>query len=326
MKAVIEVEGLDQPTNAQLGLLEITLAELLTTEVTLDTDLQPSLNLLRQWKPLHPTSPSQKERTTLGVLSQTLGQVYEDKGDWFASAEELKRYLKDYVVTGSQNEGWAVGDYAQVLMEMGRMDDAESALYALISKRSTTNMADDEKNRDRRSDIMFIDIQWAECTYLRGRYPEAENLCTQLLAKFDSFGGDLWHFEKTRYFSILCALARIAQATKDYGKAFGFWEQALRYATDNMDTGFRRGKWCRNAFLVSVVIYSQADCLYGLGDLRRARTLREEVERTLNAQRRACRMLGLGTYWLEEVRGWMDARPAGAERLRPAEAESREET
>lgn len=221
--------------------------------------------------------------------------------------------MKDYVVIGSQNEGWGVGDYAQVLMGMGRIDDAEEALHALINKRST-NMTDDEKRRDRRSDIMFIDIQWGECMYLRGRYAEAKQVCLQLIAKFDGFG-DLWHFEKTRYFSILCALARIAQATKEYGKALGFWEQALSYATDTMDTGFRKDKWCRSAFLVSVVIYSLADCLYQLGDLQKAITLRREAEETLNSHQKACWMLGLGTYWLQEVKDRMNARPVEAERV-----------
>ena len=306
MRRVIAEKGLDQLANAQLGMLEITLAELIVTEVDLDADFDESLPLLRSWTPIHPNSPSQKESMALGILSQMLGKILKDKGEFPESAAELTHYLDAYAVPGSQNQGWATGDYAQVLMEMGQVDQAEETLLALLRKRPSYSDPE-EKAKDRRSDIMFIDIQYGECLHLRRRFQEAEEKLLELRVKFQRFG-ELWDFEKTRVFFILSALARTAEGEKQFSKALLYWQEALNYAITSMNRGHQVGKWERDTFLVSVVIYSLADCYYELGNLEQARALRKEAEETQRVHQRMCWMMGLGTYWLAELKRRMSER------------------
>lgn len=249
----------DERTNAQIGMIEVVLAEMLVTEPDLDANFDASLSIYKGWQPMNSQSPSTREKVTWGVISQTRGQTYKDKGDWQTSANELTNYLAKFAISGSQNEGWAAGDLAQVLMEMGRLDEAETIFKDHLEKR-TKLMTPRERERDRRSDTMFLEINAAELLLLQGRINDAEREYLQLQKRFEKFASrsELPHFEKTGVFFVLCGLARAAQIRGDYSLSLTRWREVLDYSSKSMDLGFQRGKWGTDSYYTGVILISMA--------------------------------------------------------------------
>jgi tetratricopeptide (TPR) repeat protein len=200
-------ELLDELTNAEIGVMQIILAEYFVTEVSADGDFEESLSLLHSWKPLNSEQPSRKEKNTLGILTQKLGKVYKDRGDWKEAENELRRFLELYAAKGQAHEGWAAGDLAHVLMEMGNQDDAKLILKRYLAPRQSV-LGAGERAKDRRSDTTYLEMQLGECFLLQGRITEAEEMMEDLIQRFRSFG-TLFHFEKFRVFFILSGLARL---------------------------------------------------------------------------------------------------------------------
>jgi tetratricopeptide (TPR) repeat protein len=297
---------LNELTNAQIGVVEITLAEFLVTEVSIDDNFEESLGLLRGWSPLNPDAPSVKEGITLGIRTRTLGKVFKDHGDWKESGIELKEYLDTYAIKGSQSEGWAAGDLAHVFMEMSRFREAEPVLLECLKPRQSFQTPK-ERVRDRRSDTMYLEMQLGECLLLQGRYVEAEEKLQELLARFRSFGS-LWHFEKFRVFFILTALARLRHLTDRFDLALKYWEEALEYSVTELDIENQKDNWGRNTFFPSIVLLSISDCHSELGNMKYALELQREANETLEncAPRRW--VLGLGSYWLT----WLKKRDANS--------------
>jgi tetratricopeptide (TPR) repeat protein len=307
----------DERTNAQIGMIQVVLAEMLVTEPDLDADFQKSLDIYHGWKYIDPDHPSTREHMTKGVISQTCGQTYKDKGDWQASADELSSYLSDFAVSGSQNEGWAAGDLGQVLMEMGRLDEADVVLEEHLQKR-VRHLTPRERERDRRSDTMFLEINAAELLLLQGRIPDAERAYRELQSRFERFASrsELPHFEKTRVFFILCGLARCAQLSRDYYVSVKRWEEVLSYASSEMNVGFQKGKWGRDSYYTGVILLSMANCWYGMTEHdheKDAEEARWEGEEILRKHARKCWMLGLGSYWPEEMQRQLRERDGRAE-------------
>jgi tetratricopeptide (TPR) repeat protein len=290
-------------TNAQIGAIEITLAEFLVTEVSVNDDFEESLELLQKWSPLDPNAPSAKEWDTLGKRSRILGKVFKDRGDWIKSEIELKKYLDTYTVKGSQSEGWAAGDLAHVLMETSRSSEAEHILRECLESRRGLQTPK-ERFRDRRSDTIFLEMQLGECLLLEERYPESEKLLQELLMVFKHFrsSGTLWHFEKFRVFFILTALARLHHLTNYFVEALKYWEQALDYSVTELDIGYQKGNWGRNTFFASIVLLSISDCHSELGNKKYALELQREADVALDECAPRRWVLGLGSYWLKWLR------------------------
>lgn len=294
----------DERTNAQIGMIRAVLAEMLATEPDLDSDFETSLSIYAGWHANKPESPSTREKMALGVISQTRGQTHKDKGDWQTSANELTSYLAKFAVPGSQHEGWAAGDLGQVFMEMGCLDEADAVLKEHLVKRLRP-MTPRERERDRRSDTMFLEINAAELLLLQGRNDDAEQEYLKLNKRFDRFAlrAELPHFEKTRVYFILCGLSRAAQIRGDYALALERWEEVLDYGNTVMDLGFQRGKWGRDSYYTGVVLISMANCLMDEigGREKEAEAAEREGEALLKKHARKCWMLGLGSYWPDEM-------------------------
>ena len=55
-------ELFDELTNAEIGIMQVVLAEYLVTEVSADRDFEESLSMLHSWKPLNSEQPIEKRR------------------------------------------------------------------------------------------------------------------------------------------------------------------------------------------------------------------------------------------------------------------------
>ncbi|KAI9725580.1 MAG: hypothetical protein M1828_003068 [Chrysothrix sp. TS-e1954] len=295
----------DERTNTRVGSLQLLKGVILTTESGPDADFEESIRLFQHWTPMNAEHPSRMERHVVGRRMQYLGKVLKDKGHWSDAARELGTFLSQYAANGSMTEGCAAGDLAQVLIEIGSLDEAENALCPQLERR-IAGLSQKERAQVRKNDTMFLEIQMAECRVLQGRYREAEDLLLELKTRFASFK-NLWHFEKGCALFVLIALARIPHLQRQWTSAVARWEEAIDYAQAEIDVGAQRGRWGRDSYFVALAVLSLADALYELGAqgdaqaLEKARSLESGAEGALARCVRMLWMLGLGTYWPDFV-------------------------
>jgi tetratricopeptide (TPR) repeat protein len=297
---------LNEVTNAQIGVIKTRLAEWLYTEVSTATDFNESLALLQSWSPLNPDHPSTKEHITDGVRSRILGKLLKDHGDWKESELQFKDYFSEFVVQGSQEEGWAAGDLAHCLMEMSREKEAEEVLVKYLTPRHAIRTLKDHA-RDRRSDTMYLEMLLGECLLQQKRYEEAEKRLQELRGRFNTFDS-LLHFEKYRYFFILTALARRYHLTGQFSLALEHWSQALKYCFEDLDIGSQKGKWGRDTLFPNIVRLSISDCYFELGNEDQSLQLQQEAQETISKCAPTYWVLGLGTYWLRWIESKIAAR------------------
>lgn len=300
---------LNEQTNAQIGVIKVRLAEILYTEVPSSTDVTESLSLLRSWSPLNFDLPSTKERITDGKRTRILGKVLKDHGDWEASAKEFVTFFQKFVVTMSQEEGWAAADWAHDLMELSRYNEAEDVLIKYLTPRQTVLTMEERREQlpDRRSDTMFLEILLGECWLLQKRYDKAIPKLKELMSRLKDFE-TLHHFERFRLFFILTSLARCHHLVGEYDEALDYWTKALNYCTKELDVGLQRGKWSSDTLLPNIVLLSISHCKFELGMLEPSQQTRKEAMENL-ARRPDLNLhwvLGLGTYW----RRWLEEKLA----------------
>jgi hypothetical protein len=101
------------------------------------------------------TPPRRSRAVAKAAGRRSESDIRKDKGDFSKSAAGLRHYSDTIIISGPRNEGWATGDYAQVLMEMEQIDHVERKFLALLKERPTY-FSPDEKNRDRGNNDIFI--------------------------------------------------------------------------------------------------------------------------------------------------------------------------
>jgi tetratricopeptide (TPR) repeat protein len=288
---------MNELTNAQLGVIQSTLSELLVTEASVTGQFEESKKLLERWLPLNPANPSMKERITLGIRSRILGKLSKDHGDWSESAAQLRDFLDNFAAQGSQTEGWAAGDLAHVLMELGRVPEAEDVLRQYLHPRQI-NQTPQEREIDRRSDTLYLEMLLGESLLRQNRVEESEDTLQGLLHRLQNFG-TLWHFEKFRVMFILTSLARLRQTTGRMYAALKYWKQALDYCENELNTDTQRGKWGSDTFIPLVIILSMSECYYELGNREHALEMQQNSLNAIDTCVLQRWVLGLGTYWLD---------------------------
>ncbi|KIM97100.1 hypothetical protein OIDMADRAFT_32133 [Oidiodendron maius Zn] len=293
-------ELLDELTNAQFGVIEGTIAELLVIEVSVAENFEESRALLQGWSALNPAAPSSKEAITLGIRSRIRGKLSKDHGDWVVGEGQLKEFLDIFAVRGSQTEGWAAGDLAHVLMEMKHEKEAEKVLVKYLQPRRESQ-THKERMRDRRSDTIYLEMLLGECLLLQNRYKEAEDTLQDVLQHLQNFES-LWHFEKFRILFTLSALARLRHQADQFSSALEYWGKVLDYCLKELDTYKQKGKWGRDTLIPRIVLLSMADCYFELGNQEHALVLQQEALESIHSCAEQRWILGLGTYWLDWIK------------------------
>lgn len=293
---------INELSNAEIGILQSTLAELFVTEVGSHSEqFVRSKALLQSWSPLNPSAPSRKEKFSLGAQARILGKVLKDHGEWAASETQFRVYLDTYAPKGTQAEGWSAGDLAHTLMEQGRAKEAEYILRKYLKPRQVS-LTSGMRTLDRRSDTMYLKMLLGESLMLQSKYNESEELMQRLLDRFFGFEGDLWHFEKFRVAFVMTVLARIHHLQGHYDAAINRWKQMIDYCESEINVDEQRGKWGRDSFMPLIAELSLSDCYFKLGKEDIAMPHRTHSLGLLENTDGQLWILGLGTYWLDLLR------------------------
>jgi len=312
-KMAMPTPPFDELANSEFCDVKRGLADLLVSEGGIKDNYQESLRILRDWKPLHPESPSTREMIYDGGRHQTLGKVLKDQGNWEHAAEELTWFLKTHATPDSDKEGWASGDLAHCLLELQRVKDAEEVLGPRL--RSRLEQRESRVALVRRNDTMFLEIMSCEVLLckanqsIRGRNDaperdenlnEAEIKLGELRDRFECFGA-LTYTEAMRAFFVLCDIARCHQKKRLYKTALLGWSQALEHADRKLNQQYKHSRWGRESFFAGVISLSMANCLFALGEKDEALGFLEQALFILYNTPRRVFWVGLGTYWLDEM-------------------------
>lgn len=294
--------------NAEVGYVLIKHAELLVTEWATKQSFIESQRILTLCRAASPSHPSLAEKVMLSERDRILAKGYKDLGLWELAAGSFRNYCVDCLFPGTPQEGWATADWAQVLIELGRNEEAVQVIEGPLNNRLSKDFVKLSRLATRANDTILLQINLAEARLRQGSYSESKAQFQQCLDRMLAFK-HLHHPEKTRVFSIYCGLARISHLTKDWNSARENWEMALDYGL-TINSGPDNKPWNREHFYQAVVLYSLSDVHYELGNLDTATSLRREVEASgsILPANRMFWMLGIGTYWFQEISEKMQRR------------------
>lgn len=287
--------------NAEVGYVLIKHAELLVTEGATKQSFLESQRFLTLCRAASPSHPSLAEKVMLSEKDRILAKGYKDLGLWEMAAQSLKNYCVDCLFPGTPQEGWATADWAQVLIELGRNEEAVKVIEEPLQNRLSKDFAQLSRLATRANDTILLQINLAEAKLRQGFYSDSEaqfKLCLDRMLAFEH----LEHSEKTRVFSIYCGLARISHLTHDWNTARVRWGKALDYGL-TINSASDSKPWNRKHFYQAVVLYSLSDVHYELGNFDTATSLRREVEESgcLLPANQMFWMVGIGTYWFQDI-------------------------
>ncbi|KAF3491046.1 uncharacterized protein GIQ15_00563 [Arthroderma uncinatum] len=324
--------------NAQVGFLRNLSIEYLVREEKLsDREVwEKRAEYIEAWKPLDRYNPSDLERYAQGMGVRMRGKLAKDFGQFKDSYYSLKLFIEDYAKRGSREEGWAIGDFVQVVLELEGSEEKCDALLDLttngircggeqptlqpnarpceivsyvcsqaIESRMFTRGSLSQQDREnvRENDTMFLEINEAVSILCEGRirterYAEAERKLLGLKGRFEKMSttGTLWHDDQIRHFSVLAYLAQISHLQQNWERAQSRWMETISYGQSSVK------EWKGDHYYVDVAKYSLADVQLKAGGEQDVilSTLDETIHR-LDAEKTRW-MLGLGTFWLDYVR------------------------
>lgn len=294
--------------NAELGYLLIKYAELLVTEVASSKNIHKSQQLLELCRPVSAEHPSTIERVLLAERDRIIAKAFKDLGMWQQANFVFQKYCVQCIFPGTPHEGWAVADWAQVLMELGRAEEAERVLTGPLQARLADDFTGLSKQATRANDTILLQLNFAEARLRQGDLDDAATRYQQSLDQMLAFHY-LEHPEKTRVFFAYCGLARICHLRKDWVAAKTKWETALQYGL-TVWPGVDTNCTDRKHFYPAVVILSMADVCYEMDDIANGDAFWGEVGTSgaLAPEKRMKWMLGIGTYWFKEMEQKMEKR------------------
>lgn len=195
-----------------------------------------------------------------------------------------------------------------MLMELGRADEAERVLTGPLQARLADDFTGLSKQATRANDTILLQLNFAEARLRQGDLNDAATRYQQSLDQMLAFQY-LEHPEKTRVFFAHCGLVRIYHLRRDWVAAKAQWETALQYGL-TIQPGIHANCWDRKHFYPAVVILSLADICYEMGDGAAGDALWDEVgvSGVLAPEKRMKWMLGIGTYWFQEMERKMQER------------------
>ncbi|EFQ97673.1 LipA and NB-ARC domain-containing protein [Nannizzia gypsea CBS 118893] len=324
--------------NAQVGFLRHLSVEYLARDKSLSDkeEWERRVKYMDAWKPLEPYNPSELERYAQGMGIRMRGKLAKDLGQFNEAYFSLKVFIEQYAKHGSREEGWAIGDFGQAVLELEATNEDCDALTDLrtngikcghdhsisepdakpceiisqiysqaIENRMVTREHSHQNNLDNigDSDTMFLEINHAvsilrEGTFRPERYAEAEQKLLGLKDRFENMlaMGALWHDDQTRHFSVLAYLAQISHLQMNWEAAQSRWIETINYGE------FTVKEWKNTHYYIEVARYSLANAqLQAGGEPDVIITKLDETIRRVNAEKVTWN-LGLGTFWLEYIR------------------------
>ncbi|CAJ2505932.1 Uu.00g000620.m01.CDS01 [Anthostomella pinea] len=94
---------------------------------------QKRADFIDAWKPLHPNHPSTLENYIVGLGLRMRGKLAKDFGQFKEAYFGLKEYCELYAERGSREEGWAIGDFGQLVVELEETEDGKEILADLAA-------------------------------------------------------------------------------------------------------------------------------------------------------------------------------------------------
>ncbi|KAM5439316.1 hypothetical protein MferCBS31731_004738 [Microsporum ferrugineum] len=324
--------------NAQAGFLRHLSVEYLIREEHLSVReiWEKRAKYIETWKPLDQYNPSELERYAQGMGVRMRGKLAKDFGQFKDAYYSLKLFIEQYAKHGSREEGWAIGDFGQVVLELegtgenfdtlldlttngikcgddqftprpnARPCEIISRVYTqAIESRMLSRGNSSQQDRENicESDTMFLEINRAVSILREGiihpeRYKDAEQELLGLKVRFENMQamGTLWHDDQTRHFSVLAYLAQISHLQQDWEKAQSRWVETIDYGQLSVK------EWKGDHYYIEVAKYSLADVqLRAGGDQNAIIPKLDGTTRRLDAEKVTWN-LGLGTFWLDHVR------------------------
>lgn len=340
--------------NAEVGILRALTVEYHLPEpgLTPRERWQKRACYIDAWKPLDPENPSTLERYVLGLGVRMRGKLAKDFGQFKDAYFDLKEFIEVYADRGSREEGWAIGDFAQLVLELEITEDGQE-IFADLAKNGTNfgekvpmiegtrpcdlvafvlsravdsrmfergYLTPEARLNARESDTMWLEMIHAMTLVHQGqhapeRYAQAEKELLSMSQRFRRIETvESWYDEQIRHFAILCSLAQVSHLRHDWQDAQDRWTEAIRYGEEMIKD------WKGEHYYIEVAKYSLADaqCSCGMDPTGIIPAL-EGTIKTLNGKRVKW-MLGMGTFWLDFVHGQMTPRIAAWERLKQTDA------
>lgn len=330
-------QGLSERDNAQIGVLRHLSVEYRSREKDLsDSEVWAKrAAYIDKWQPRDPEHPSQLEKYVMGMGVRMRGKIAKDFGLFKEAYYSLKLFIEKYAQRGSREEGWAIGDFGQVVLELEDTDEAPEILrnfmtngtnfgesltfsstaalceiVSFICSRAVEyrmfergHLTQQDRENTRESDTVFLEITHAASVLRTGRihpesYKDAEQKLQSLRKRFEKVraSGISWHDDQIREFSVLAYFAQISHLQHDWKEAQSRWKQTIDYGQSVVK------EWGGDNFYIEVAKYSLADVQLNAGG--EVNTIISELGDTIRRldKERETWMLGVGTYWLDYVK------------------------
>jgi hypothetical protein len=346
-------QGWTNRDNAEVGILRALTVEYHIPEPGLNPRQcwQKRADYIDVWKPLDPEHPSTLERYVLGLGVRMRGKLAKDFGQFKDAYFGLKEFCEVYADRGSREEGWAIGDFAQLVLELEGTEDGSDVLADLI--KNGTNFGEkvpmtegipacdlvayvlsravdsrmfergyltpEARLNARESDTMWLEMIHAMTLVHQGkhapeRYAAAEKELLSLSQRFRRIEAvESWYDEQIRHFAILCSLAQVSHMQHNWKDAQDRWMEAIKYGKEMVTD------WKGENYYIEVAKYSLADaeCSAGVDPREIIPALKDTIA-TVNSKRVKW-MLGMGTFWLDFVHERMTPRIDAVARLGQAD-------
>lgn len=340
IECTVQSHELTRRENAQLGFLRHLCVEYRVRENGLPDEeaWRRRATYIAEWLPLDPDEPSELERYAMGMGVRMRGKLAKDFGQFKEAYYLLKCFVEEYAGHGSREEGWAIGDYVQVVLELEDTKHGSEILLDLMKNGTNFgeklvhpsgatlceiasficsraierrmfergHLTEQDRKNVRESDTMFLEINYAVSLLRQGRthperYEQSKRELLGLKSRFsqDRVNGKLWYDDQTREFCVIVYLAQIAHLRQEWEDAQSRWKEAIDYGQN-----FIEG-WEKNHFYVGVAAYSLADAQLSAGD--GLGLINQRIGDTVGQldKERVTWMLGVGTFWLDYVKALM---------------------
>ncbi|KAK8124802.1 P-loop containing nucleoside triphosphate hydrolase protein [Apiospora kogelbergensis] len=131
-------QGWTNRDNAEVGILRALTVEYRPQEPGLSPrqTWEKRAEYIDTWQPLDVASPSSLERYVVGLGVRMRGKLAKDFGQYKEAYFDLKEYCEGYSERGSREEGWAIGDFGLLVVEL------EKAALADGNKKTDEILAD----------------------------------------------------------------------------------------------------------------------------------------------------------------------------------------
>ncbi|KAI6085182.1 hypothetical protein F4821DRAFT_154062 [Hypoxylon rubiginosum] len=341
-------QGWTNRDNAEVGILRALTVEYRLPEpgLTPAQRWQKRAEYIDTWTPLQPDDPSTLERYVVGLCVRMRGKLVKDFGQFTAAYQDLKTYCELHADRGSREEGWAIGDFGQLVLELEETDEGPAIaadlaehgtnfgekvlmtdgmrpcdLVGYILERAIESrmfergyLTPEARLNAREGDTMWLELIHAMTLVHQGKHAperlvaaEEELLClSEQFRRIEAV--ESWYDEQIRHFAVKCSLAQVSHMQYKWIDAQERWEDAIRYGEEMVSD------WKGKHYYIEVARYSLADAQCSAGvDPRLVIPGLAHTIKSVN-DKRVQWMLGMGSFWLDFIHDRMVPRIQALER------------